>query len=292
MLEQLAQGQVDVDPFILEDLHPAINHPGSLETCIVDMLERARRAGFPNKRTGDLEDIVRNADIWRELPGFDPPADVDPLEIKLKEEAVPYKCKARKYAPAQHNFMRKFNTELEELGWVQRNNKSRWACPAFPVRKPNSCEFRQTVDYKPINAITEAIVGPMPNLNIILEYAKGKQFFCKFDFLKGFWQLPLAESSKEILSCMTDEQVYTPERVVQGHVDSALHFQRTMEIVLADMLYTKLLIWIDDLLVYGDTIEALLNNMKQLFEILDQRGLKLSVKNLIYLLRRYDGVVE
>jgi hypothetical protein len=51
----------------------------------------------------------------------DPPANLKPLVIKLREGAEPVRMSARKYAPPQLNFMRDKIRELEELGLVYKN---------------------------------------------------------------------------------------------------------------------------------------------------------------------------
>ena len=44
----------------------------------------------------------------------------------------------------------------------------------------------------------------------------------------------------------------TPLRVPQGATDSPIHFQSQMQEVFRDMLYEKLLIWVDDIVLFGD----------------------------------------
>lgn len=150
----------------------------------------------------------------------------------------------------------------------------------MPVRKPGGHEFRQTCDYRPVNEMTEGIVGVMPNLQVALGHCKEKKFYAIFDFLKGFWQLPLAKVSQEILSYMTDKKVYTPTRVPQGCTDAALHFQATLEIVLGSLLYKNVLVWIDDILLYADTVEELLHIMEEVFQVLDEHGLEVKPKKI------------
>ncbi|KAJ8525377.1 hypothetical protein ON010_g15738 [Phytophthora cinnamomi] len=140
-----------------------------------------------------------------------------------------FQVKPRAYPPHVRRFLQEFNDELVRLGWVYENSSSRWACPALPVMNPGKDEFRQTSDYRPANAEAEPIAGVMPILEVITEHVRDMCFFGLFDFIKGFWQLPLAKASQEILSYMTDAKVYTPTRVPQGCSDAALHFQVTME---------------------------------------------------------------
>lgn len=107
-----------------------------------------------------------------------------------------------------------------------------------------------------MNDQTQPIAGCMPILQAITEYVRGKKHFGLFDFLEGFWQLPLAKKSQELLSYMTDRYVYTPMRVPQGCCDAPLYFQKTME-----TCFKKLLVKLEEFL-----------------ELLDFFGLKLSVR--------------
>jgi hypothetical protein len=60
-------------------------------------------------------------DVFRLKLGVDPPANVKPLVIKLRNGAEPVRMLARRYAPSQLKFMRDKIRELEELGLVYKN---------------------------------------------------------------------------------------------------------------------------------------------------------------------------
>eukprot|EP00644_Phytophthora_capsici_P002645 jgi/Phyca11/105554/e_gw1.11.774.1 len=166
---------------------------------------------------------------------------------------------------------------LVKLGWVYENPTSRWACAALPLRKRGDGGFRQTVDYKPFNAQTEVMAGLMPNLHVDLEKVRGSRHFGLFDFIKGYWQLPLAKECQELLSYMTHRKIYTPTRVPQGSADAALYFQSTIERCYAALLYKHLLVWIDDLLLYAADIDTYLDKLQELLQLTAQFGFKLSV---------------
>jgi hypothetical protein len=57
-------------------------------------------------------------DVFRLKLDADPPANVKPLVIKLRDGAETVRMSARKYAPPQLKFMRDKIRELEELGLV------------------------------------------------------------------------------------------------------------------------------------------------------------------------------
>ncbi|OWZ20110.1 LOW QUALITY PROTEIN: hypothetical protein PHMEG_0005519 [Phytophthora megakarya] len=287
-LEQLASHADDEtsgDPFELEadELPANPNHVASDEevcAAVEVLIERALKHGFSVDKVDKLRVIVHMYDVWRLELRDDPPTRVPPLKVRLKEGAQPCKCKPRKYPPHVRQFLREFNTMLEGLGWIYDNPTSRWASPVLPVKMSQELmNMRQTTDYREFNLRTDIMGAVMSILSLVMENARGKQHFGLFDFIKGFWQLPLAEFCQEWLSYMTDEKIYTPRRVPQGCGDAAIYFQKTMEKCFATLLYKYLLVWIDDLLLYADDIDTYLDKLKELFSLLDKFDLKLSVKN-------------
>lgn len=189
------------------------------------------------------------------------------------------RSRPRKYPPHLQKFLAEFNDSLEKLGWIFENPDSRWASPAFPVKKPGSTdEYRQTVDYRGANVELLPMAGAMPYVQTEVEHIRGAQHFGLLDFIKGYWQLPLHEFSQEVLSYITHRKIYTPRRVPQGCCDPALYFQGVMERCFAELLQKHLLIWIDDLLLYAKDIDTYLNKMEQLFGLMNDFGFKLSAK--------------
>ncbi|POM69893.1 Hypothetical protein PHPALM_13794 [Phytophthora palmivora] len=261
-----------------DDFEIGVECDADVKVAIEELIGLAISNGFPPERSNELRTVAFMFDIWRLKLGGDPPAKVPPLLIRLKEGVKPQKCKARPYPPHIREFLRDFNAELERMGWVYENTRSRWASAALPVRKPGSNEFRQACDYRALNEETEPIAGVMPILRVITEHVRGMAHFGLFDFLKGFWQLPLAPECQEFLSYMTDSKVYTPTRVPQGCSDAAFHFQSTMETCFKELLYKHLLVWVDDLLLYASSVDEYLEKLQRIFCLINEFGLKLSVK--------------
>ncbi|POM79238.1 Glycoside hydrolase [Phytophthora palmivora] len=54
-----------------------------------------------------------------------------------------------------------FNKKFVELRWVYEDREIWWCCPALPVKKRSTNDYRQTVDYRPTNPLTEPIAGVM-----------------------------------------------------------------------------------------------------------------------------------
>lgn len=194
----------------------------------------------------------------------------------------PVRCKPRRCPPAQLKFLEDHVALLVRHGFVKKNNLSKWASSAVPVRKSeNPSDFRVTNDYTKVNAKTVPIAGTMPLFAVVLSFVAGARYFAKFDMFKGFWQILLDPRCRELFSFTTHDGVYTPLRVPQGATDSALHFQNQIQTVYKDLLYKGALIWID-VIVYGKSQE-LVANLRLFYLLTEQYRLKLNARKSVLL---------
>ena len=214
--------------------------------------------------------------IFRLKLGKETPALVESRKLIMKEGAQPRKCTARKYPEAQRLFMEKECKILEENGMIYENNNSLWCSNALVVPKGNG--FRLVNDARTTNAQIMHTQWPMPILEVCLMHLSGKQYFSTIDLFKGYWQFPLHPDSQEYFSFMTHNKVYTPTRLVQGDTGTVEYFQRQMMLVFEPLLYTQLLIWLDDLLLYATTIDQMFEAIISLFKICVKYNLKLNAK--------------
>ncbi|OWZ04566.1 hypothetical protein PHMEG_00023512, partial [Phytophthora megakarya] len=285
VFEQLAQQNLDVEEAEADDIPSAhvellgADEDDEVRVELHRLVDDAVEAGFEPTRTEALRQLVLDfADVFRLRLGRDEPADVQPLEVRLEAGSLPYRSGVRRYPEAQRQFLREYVRELERAGLVARNSKSRWSCPALPVAKQGTGEYRITIDYRPVNRMTVPLAGAAPNLAVVVESVRGAYGFGAFDFHKGFWQMPLHPNSQEMFSFVTEDGVFTPTRVPQGASDSAVHFQAQMNEVLKDLLFRSVLVWIDDVLLYAQSADEFLANLKRFFTILRQQTAPLQEK--------------
>lgn len=265
--------------------------------AVAEMIARAIADGFPVERKLDLTRVVGKYKGWRAtFRSTDGPANVPPMNIRMKPTASTYKCKARKLNPLESRFLKVFASTLLRAGVIEKNNNSRYCSAAHPILKAEGKKllkrvdqwsddellqfFRLTIDYRGVNDRTEASAGFMPFQVTALESVKDAIVLATFDLIKGFWQLPVTKESGEILSFMVGDDVVTPTRVMQGHVESALYFQSIMRECLAEtgLLAKNLLVWIDDILMYAKSVDEYLDVLERFLSKMDEKNLKLNPK--------------
>lgn len=290
MLEQLAERvNDDCDDVVADDVEVlGLPDANEVEHELARMLKEAAANGFDPARMGEVRDLVKRfTDVWSIRIGQGQAADVEPLHVRLVDGPVRYRAAVRRYPETQRQFLREYVRELEEAGLIYRNNSSRWACAALPVRKADG-GFRITVDYRPVNKLTAPLAGAAPNLGVVMQCVEGAYGFGKFDFLKGFWQMPLHADHQEMFSFVTEDGIFTPRRVPQGASDSAVYFQLQMGDVLRDMLHRAALVWIDNVLLHAHDARAYLRNLEDFFVILRTRRLKLNARKCALFAKRVN----
>ena len=258
----------------------AVLPPGAandaLEKALMQMVQRAEQNGAPKRILQQLKTLVLEyQDVFRLELGHDPPASVEPMRIELIDEAEVFgkTQHARRFAPLQMDFLDQHVKLLMEMGVVQRSC-SAFASPIVLVRKKDG-GWRMCVDLRRVNSNTKPMRWPLPKIQELLPHLVGASFFATFDLLRGFWQFPVSEESKQYLAFVTHKGLYEFERVVMGARNSAAHFQKVMTQVLQHLILQAVLVYIDDLLCYAKTAEELVEAIEAVFVQMRRYGIKL-----------------
>ena len=246
-----------------------------IDKALSDIVTEASRNGISDagrKRLAEMLEEYR--DVFRIKLGKDPPAKVEPLVITLVEGAHPYRSRQRTYGKLQRDFIIQTVKELEEAGAIYKNPSSKWASPALAVPKPGSAALRFTVDLRGPNARTVPIQSTMPHLESDFQDIEGSKCFANVDLAHGYWQIPLAEESQEMMSILTPLGVYSSYRLLQGGSDSGNHFQA----VLAEKFQgrvKRMIQWLDDFLFYVTGEGQLLDDFEAYLGVCKEIGLKI-----------------
>lgn len=91
------------------------------------------------------------------------------------------------------------------------------------------------------------------------------KFFATFDFLNGYWQLPLFEESQEFQSFIIPDGIYTPTRVLHGTKNAVTHLQPGLESIIPDDPNANMLSCLDDILLYAPSVEGLMQSDRSFF---------------------------
>lgn len=135
--------------------------------------------------------------------------------------------------------------------------------PIVLVRK-KSGDLRLCVDYRQLNKITVRDAFPLPRIAESLDMLSGARYFSTFDLAQGYHQILVKEEDRTKTAFSVPWGHYQYRRCPMGLTNSPATFQRYMERILGDLAYDVLLIYLDDLILFSDTIEKYLVIMRVL----------------------------
>ena len=253
----------------------------SVSDALQQAIQRAKKEGLEKSYVDKITNVLKMyLDVFRTKLGDDPPAKVDPMQAVIKDGARPVKARVRRYSTEAKSWLSSFVKELEEKGLVYRNPQATWASAAMPRAKPNGRGFRMVIDLRAINNCVELSPYPLPHLERVAARLKGYSCFATIDLCKGYWQYPLAKECQEYFTFVTEDGFFTPTRVPQGSINGTTHFQAQTEKVLSGLVDKICLVYVDDILIFGESEADLIENISHILQRLHKYGIKVAADKL------------
>ena len=188
-------------------------------------------------------------------------------------DATPIRCMPR---PVPHHKKIEIDSQLDMLqrGLIQPAN-SEWASPILLVKKKDGT-WRFCIDYRRLNNVTKHDAFPLPNINDCLASLGGQsRYFSTLDMASGYWQMGMEEDAQEKAAFTTHRGLFKPLVQPFGPKGGVAHFSRVMHTLLGSLQWEQLLIYLDDILVFGRDFQEHLRRLGLVFSTLIKANLKL-----------------
>ena len=190
--------------------------------------------------------------------------------------AAPYKQRPYRMTPEQRDRVDE-NVEKMLHEKIIRESNSPWSSPVVIVTKKDGTD-RFCIDFRKLNSLSRRDSYPLPLIEDLLLSLKGAKVFSSLDAASGYWQVGMAEDDKEKTAFVTHRGLFEFEVMPFGLTNAPATFQRMMNSVLRDLLYNGCLVYIDDILVYGRTVEEHNERLEAVLSRLRDAGIKLKLK--------------
>ena len=167
---------------------------------------------------------------------------------------------------------------IEEVNKMYREgviepSKSPWSSPIVLVPKKDGTT-RFCVDYRKLNAVTKKDAHPLPHIQDVLHAFKGMHYFCTLDLKSGYWQIPMAEEDKEKTAFTVAGGGLWQFRVMPfGLCNAVATFQRLMEEVLSPLRGEGVLVYVDDILVFGESLQQTKERVREVLKLFEKSHL-------------------
>ena len=146
--------------------------------------------------------------------------------------------------------------------------------PIVPVRKPDG-SLRLCIDYRKLNEVTTPDRFPMPNLLDEIYKLQGVKYFTSLDLTRGYYQMPMADDSKDYTAFSTAHGHWQFKRMPFGLRNAPGSFQRMILDVLKGFSRSSVIVYIDDILILSEDFESHRILVEKVLTTLGDHGLKI-----------------
>jgi hypothetical protein len=209
----------------------------------------------------------------------------EPIRIELDDERPVYRSPYKHSPPAKKHIQEKCH-ELLTAGRIEEvkrgvGDKGYAAPTVAPAKKDISgqwTELRMCGDYRRVNGKTVKDMYRMPTPEEIFDSVGKARVFSNLDLRSGYHQLPLHEEDKAKttfwgVDAQGREVRYQWKYLPFGLKNAPSEFQRVLDRVLEGLPFARA--YIDDILVYSDSVEEHKAHLREVFQRLREAGLTL-----------------
>lgn len=194
-----------------------------------------------------------------------------------------------------HHQKDEVNKQINEMlkNNIIENTQSEWNSPILLVPKKSSNDtkkWRLVIDYRKVNQTLQDDKFPLPNIEEVINSLSGAKYFSHLDLSQGYYQCEIKPEDRPITAFTTPTGQFQMTRLPMGLKTSPSSFSRLMTIAMSGLNMEKCLIYLDDLIIFGQTMEEHNRNLIDVFERLRKVNLRLNPekcnffkKELIYL---------
>ncbi|KAL5493850.1 hypothetical protein EMCRGX_G015084 [Ephydatia muelleri] len=196
-------------------------------------------------------------------------------DIELKGKVKPIFCKSRAVPFALRKQVEEILQQQVEDGELQPVEQSEWAAPIVVVKKKDG-GIRICADFKmTINPYLRHKTFPLPTPEEIFATLANGESFTKLDLARAYKQMEVASDSQLLLTITTHMGLFKFSRLPFGVATAPAMWQRAMSIVFQGC--KRVVYYMDDILVTGNTREEHESNLRQVFQRLQQYGLRINL---------------
>ena len=174
-------------------------------------------------------------------------------------------------------------TELDRLLGLKiiepATGKEKWMSRIMAVKRHNG-DVRWVVTMCNPNKAIRRVRFPMPTSESLTTELKGAKVFSKLDIKSAYHHVKLSPASRELTTFMTEWGAFRFTRLVFGVNCAPELFQKIMWTILGSC--TGVVIYLDDILIYADTVEQLRQRTEEVKSRLAKNNLTLNSEKCVY----------
>ena len=269
-IRAVVEGPYDEDPTTIPEF----------QTTEPQFIEPLDTAEFEKETTELLEQVPSEyhdyLDIFRKKGGTEtlPPPRAYDMRIDLLPSSKLAVAKLYQLTEDQRVILLDTLKRETTAGRIRPSNAA-YGSPMFFVPKKDG-RYRMVVDYRRLNEATVPDVYPLPLISQLTNELSKAKFFSKLDLVGAYQLLRILEGYEHLTAFRTQYGMYESLVVRDGLRNAPAVFQHFLNEVFKEVLGRGVIIYIDDILIYAETLSELRRLTTKVFELV--RGASLYLK--------------
>ena len=200
--------------------------------------------------------------------------------IDLKEGAEPPWGPIYPMSAYQLNQLDKYLKEMLAQGKIT-DSKSPYGAPILFVPKPDG-SLRLCVDYRNLNKLTILNKYPLPLMDELRDRVAGAKVFTKLDLKDRYHLIRIRKGDEPKTAFRTRYGQFEYKVMPFGLVNAPATFQAMMNKILREFLDNGVVVYLDDILIYSDTMENHIELVQKVLDRLERHDLAVSLKKSVF----------
>ncbi|GJW96931.1 reverse transcriptase domain-containing protein [Tanacetum coccineum] len=201
-------------------------------------------------------------------------------KILMEEDYEPTVQHQRRVNLKIHDVIKKEVEKLLHAGLIYLISDSPWVSPVHYVPKKGGMTvikngendliptrlvtgWRVSIDYRKLNEATRKDHFPLPFMDQMLGRLAGNQYYCFLDGFSGYFQIPINPKDQEKTTFTCPYETFAYRHMPFGLCNAPSTFQRCMMPIFHDMIEKTMEVFMDDFLVFGDSISTCLSHLEK-----------------------------
>ena len=191
---------------------------------------------------------------------------------------VPIATKTYRYPEIHKEEVNNQISKMLKQGII-RPSTSPWSSPLWVVPKKKDAsgktKWRIVIDYRKLNDVTVGDSYPLPNITEILDQLGHSKYFTTLDLASGFFQVPMCERDISKTAFSTPSGLFEHTKMPMGLKNAPRTFSRLMNNVLTGLQGLYCFVYLDDIVIYANSIQNHEEKLKAVFQRLKDNNLKI-----------------
>jgi hypothetical protein len=215
-------------------------------------------ASVTGKAMERMDHVPKAFHDYRDVFSDDPKDAIPPHRpfdhrIPLEPDSAPPFGPIYKLSPAEMEVLHDYIQNALATGAIQPSESSAGAPILFVKKKDGS--LRLCVDYRGLNKITKKNRYPLPLISDLLDRLGKARYFSKIDLRNAYHQIRIADGDEWKTAFRTRYGLFEYRVMPFGLTTAPASFQNLINSTFSDMLDRFVIAYLDDILIYSETLE-------------------------------------